>query len=155
MKQVTTNQILNKVGHCLYRSEKLKIYYTILKRSGNQIKRSLKTTDMALAKHRLSELQDKASRLCTGETAKITFAELGEHWVQVVSASMKPSSFRRQGQIVKSLDGFFGQICLSAELQRRTLKDERRKEARTHRREHSIMSGNRLSAFWIMPCGMV
>ena len=110
MKKVTTNQTLNKVGHCLYRSEKSDIYYAILKRSGNQIKRSLKTTDMALAKRRLSELQDKASRLSTGEIAKITFTELGEHWLQVVIASMKASSFRRQGQIIKSLNRFFGQM---------------------------------------------
>jgi len=107
MKQVASNQILNKVGHCLYRSEKSKIYYAILKRYGNQIKRSLRTNDMALAKRRLSELQEKASRLCTSDNAKITFAELGKKWLQVVVASLKPSSFLRQTQIIKSLGRFF------------------------------------------------
>jgi len=107
MKKVTTNQILNKVGHCLYRSEKSKIYYAILKRYGNQIKRSLRTTDLALAKRRLSELQEKASRLCTSDNAKIVFAELGGKWLQVVVASLKPSSYLRQTQIIKSLGRFF------------------------------------------------
>ena len=47
------HQGLQRVGHCLYRSDKTRVYYAILKRNGKQIKRSLITTDQALAKRRM------------------------------------------------------------------------------------------------------
>ncbi|MDD5483944.1 MAG: hypothetical protein PHP98_09925 [Kiritimatiellae bacterium] len=109
---VTTNQALERVGHCLYRSAKPRIYYAILKRAGKQIKRSLKTKDRALAGRRLSELQEKASKLSGSENAKITFADMGKQWLQVVVASMKTSSHSRQVKIVKSLSKFFGGITV-------------------------------------------
>jgi len=109
---VTTNQTLERVGHCLYRSAKSRIYYAILKRTGKQIKRSLKTTDRALAGRRLSELQEKASKLSGSKNAKITFADIGKQWLQVVVASMKTSSHSRQVKIVKSLSKFFGGITV-------------------------------------------
>lgn len=41
MSSDSTGQ-LQRVGHCLYRSQKSRIYYAILKRGGKQIKRSLR-----------------------------------------------------------------------------------------------------------------
>ena len=50
--ETTTGQALKRVGHCLYRSDKTRGYYAILRRGGKQFKRSLKTNDAALAKRR-------------------------------------------------------------------------------------------------------
>jgi len=56
-------QKLVHVGDCLYRSSITDIYYAIFKRSGKQVKRSLKTADRELAKRRTEELRRKVERL--------------------------------------------------------------------------------------------
>jgi len=106
IKTAPVNQTLERVSHCLYRSKKSKIYYAILKRAGKQIKRSLKTTDSALAKRRLSELQDKAARLTTGESGRISFADLSQRWLEVLAGSMKHSSHFRLSGVAKKLNEF-------------------------------------------------
>ena len=137
IQPVTSNQVLERVGHCLYRSVKSKRYYAILKRSGKQIKRSLKTVDCALARRRLSDLQEKASRLSREESAKITFNGLREQWLQAVIGSMKPSSFLRQSQILKSLGKFFGAMVV-----RRITKADVEKWAATRSQKASARTFN-------------
>lgn len=110
----TTCQTLHRVGHCLYRSEKSGVYYAILKRAGKQIKRSLKTSDAALAKRLLASFQEKAARLNTSENAKITFAELGKRWLQSLEGSMKKSSHVRQSGVVKQLTETLGPLPVRA-----------------------------------------
>jgi integrase len=107
-----THQVLQRVGHCLYRSDKTRVYYAILKRNGKQIKRSLKTTDQALAKRRLSDLKDKAQRLNQTEGGKVAFEELGTRWLAVLGASLKPSSHLRQVVVLKALNQFFGKMLV-------------------------------------------
>lgn len=109
---VATNQTMKRVGHCLYRSEKSGIYYAILKRIGKQIKRSLKTSDHALAKRRLADLQGKAARLSSGETGRISFEVLAARWLEAAGTSMKPSSLERQRLVLKSLNHFLGQTLV-------------------------------------------
>ena len=53
---------LKKVGPNLYRAT-TGTYYLLVKRGGKQFRRSLRTTDQALAKRRLREFQEKATRL--------------------------------------------------------------------------------------------
>jgi len=108
----TTNQTLHRVGHCLYRSTASQIYYAILKRAGKQIKRSLKTTDAALAKRRLGDLEDKASCINRNESGKMTFDDLAARWLAAVGAAMKASSLRRQVNVVKSLKAFYGPLIV-------------------------------------------
>jgi len=49
----------------------------LFKRAGKQIRRSLKTTDPALARRRLGELRNKVARLNpTRGASRITFANL-------------------------------------------------------------------------------
>jgi len=98
---------LQRVGECLYRSQTSKIYYAILKRSGKQIKRSLKTTDQALAKRRLADLTKKAVFLSSAENRGIPLSALAERWLSVSGSSMKPSSELRQSGIVKKLSVYF------------------------------------------------
>lgn len=109
-----TSQILHRVGHCLYRSQKSGVYYAILRRSGKQIKRSLKTTDSALAKRRLGELEDKAVSLNRSEAGRMLFEDLAKRWVEVIGAGLKPSSHLRQVVVTKSLSQSFGKLMVRA-----------------------------------------
>jgi hypothetical protein len=75
-----------KVAECLYRHKSSEIYYGLVKRSGKQFRRSLKTNDRKLAERKLANFRVKVSRLtltnrsqnhsiisCIGKVA-ITFA---------------------------------------------------------------------------------
>jgi len=96
-------QDLKRVAECLYRSQSSNIYYAIIKRGGRQIKRSLRTTDGALARRKLKELKDQAASLATSGSGKITFAEIAEKWLTSATLTMKPSSATRAAGVVKSL----------------------------------------------------
>jgi integrase len=108
----SANQMLQRVGHCLYRSQKSGVYYAILKRTGKQIKRSLKTTDHVLARRRLAEFEQKAARLNTGESSRISFADLSKRWLEKIAGSMKPSSHFRQSGVVKKLNEYLGPLLV-------------------------------------------
>ena len=105
-------QTLKYVGHCLYRVEGSGKYYAILKRAGKQIKRSLKTSDQALAKRRLAELQEKAARLNTGDAGRVTFDVLADRWLQSAGVSMKWSSRDREERVIKYLNRYFGKTTV-------------------------------------------
>jgi hypothetical protein len=54
MKAIRKSQALEKANiPCLCRSSDLDVYYGIFSQKGNQIKKSLKTTDKELARRRL------------------------------------------------------------------------------------------------------
>ncbi len=109
--QTTQNKPdLLRVGECLYRSQKSKIYYAILKRGGKQIKRSLKTKDHALAKRKLGELRKKADGLTHGSNGKISFPALALRWHTIMSATLKPSSIIRQEGVAKAFSKYFGDV---------------------------------------------
>ncbi len=101
-------QVLKRVGQCLYRSQQSGTYYGLLKRSGKQIRKSLKTTDKALAIRRLADLQAKAARLNIGDAARVTFDGLAKRWHESSAGSLKPSTHERQGTVIKSLNKVFG-----------------------------------------------
>lgn len=103
-----------RVGHCLYRSQETDVYYAILRRGGKQIKRSLKTTDAALAKRRLADFEQKAARLNTGESSRVSFADLSKHWLEATAGTMKASSHFRQSGVVKKLNEFLGTMMVRA-----------------------------------------
>ena len=111
---LSRGQTLNRVGHCLYRSEESRRYYAILKRGGKQIKRSLKTTDPALAKRRLAVLEERASRLNSETNGKILFTDLAKRWLDAVAPAMKISSHDRQVRVVKNLGEVFGKNIVRA-----------------------------------------
>ena len=82
--------------------------YALPKLSGKQIRKSLKTTDAALAKRRLAGLREKVGRLRDIKGAsRITFAELADRWLEAVSVSMKPSLACRLGVWLKGLKPIF------------------------------------------------
>jgi integrase len=102
------SQDLRRVAQCLYRSQQSGVYYAILKRSGKQIKRSLRTTDQALAKRRLADLSKRASALAHGKDSAITFDDLAKRWLVAVSSQMKASSRQRLEGCAQCLGQHFG-----------------------------------------------
>ena len=62
------SQEFNKVAECLYRNGN-RLYHALVKVNGKQIRRSLKTNDLAIAKRRLVELlAGYPPRNCVGVT---------------------------------------------------------------------------------------
>lgn len=101
------SQFLKKVGPNLYRTDS-GIYYLLVKRGGKQFRRSLKTTDYALAKRRLREFQEKAGLLSgDSENRTLNFEELTERWLATRKPELKPSSYTRRETAVKGLMPFF------------------------------------------------
>lgn len=100
--------VYHKVAECLYRNESSGTYYGLVKRSGKQFRRSLKTKDRQLANRRLSELREKVGRLSNITDAKrITFAELADRWFGTVRGGMKMASARRIETCIGQLKPYF------------------------------------------------
>jgi integrase len=96
-----------KVGPNLYRDATGR-YYVFVKRAGKQFRRSLKTSDPALAKRRLREFQNQAARLNPdGTNSSIRFNELGERWLAAKRPELKASSAGRRATALKALGPYF------------------------------------------------
>jgi integrase len=106
MKEAQKSQSLNRVGECLYRNG-IGIYFALVKVGGKQIKRSLKTNDLALAKRRLSEFRTKAERMHGKETRDMRFEELAALWLESVKPALKPKSYDRRRVAIVGLTPFF------------------------------------------------
>jgi integrase len=108
-QQGETSRVFRRVAECLYRHESSGIYYALVKRSGKQFRRSLKTNDRVLAGRRLSKLREDVGRLSLTEGAsKITFGDLAKRWLATSRVTLKPSSARRRETSVNQLEPFFG-----------------------------------------------
>ncbi|HVU38005.1 MAG TPA: tyrosine-type recombinase/integrase [Opitutales bacterium] len=98
-----------RVAECLFRHDSSGTYYALIKRSGKQIRRSLKTKDRKLAERRLADFRDKVERLdLTNGKAKVTFADLAKRWLDVVRAHLKPRSARTREVYLKTINATFG-----------------------------------------------
>ena len=96
-----------RVGPNLYRDTAGR-YYLLVKKGGKQFRRSLKTTDGALAKRRLREFQNQAGRLTTdGTNSSIRFNELAERWLAAKRPDLKASSAGRRATALKALGPYF------------------------------------------------
>jgi integrase len=92
----------------LYRRQGTDVYYLRVKRTGREFRRSLRTTDFALAKRRLREFEGKASKLQGVETDKrLLFEDLSKRWLEGIKPDMKPSSYARRVGAVRALSPFF------------------------------------------------
>ena len=92
----------------LYRRQATGVYYLRVKRIGREFRRSLRTSDFALAKRRLREFEGKASRLQGVETDKhLLFEDLSKRWLESIKADMKASSYARRVGAVRALSPFF------------------------------------------------
>jgi integrase len=103
--------VFHKVAENLYRLESSQTYYALFKRAGKQIRRSLKTTDRALARRRLNELRAKVSRLNPSKAdGQMTFAELAERWLANHRVHLKEKSVTRLDSCLKGLKPSFGHV---------------------------------------------
>ena len=100
------SQEFNKVAECLYRNGN-RLYYALVKVNGKQIRRSLKTTDLAIAKRRLVEFRAKAERLDGEENRNIRFEELADEWLASIKSGLKPKSYDRRRVALVGLTPFF------------------------------------------------
>ena len=72
-----------KVGECLYRYSSNGVYYARIKVRGKEIRQSLRTTDRALAKRKLSALKDRQAGVDHSK-GKLTLAELSDRYLRTV-----------------------------------------------------------------------
>lgn len=92
----------------LYRRTVTGVYYLRVKRATKEFRRSLRTTDFALAKRRLREFEGSASRLHGMEGNKgLLFEDLAARWMASIKLDMKASSHGRRAGAVKALAPFF------------------------------------------------
>jgi len=89
--------VFEKVGECLYRYSRNGVYYARIKADGKEIKRSLETTDRALAQRKLTVFRDEQRQIDRSQ-GKLTLAELCDRYLKTVQhqklirLSEKPSS---------------------------------------------------------------
>lgn len=112
INQQVSKQVWTNVGENLWRLESSGIYYAILKRGRKQYRRSLKTSDRALAKQRLREFQDGVSRLSTTEDGSDSFDQMADRWLTTVQHSMKESTLARRKTCLKALSPFFRDLSI-------------------------------------------
>jgi integrase len=92
----------------LYRRQATGVYYLRVKRRSKEFRRSLRTSDFALAKRRLREFEAKASKLQAVDSDKtLTFQELATIWLESIKPDMKASSHIRRVGAVEALKPFF------------------------------------------------
>ncbi len=100
-----------RVAECLYRNDSSGSYYAWVKKSGKQIRRSLKTSDRKLANRRLRELRQKLTGLDFSKgKSKLTFKDLSKKWLKNTVVGLKESSVRRRKTSVKKLKEYFGNV---------------------------------------------
>jgi len=97
---------LKRVGENLYVNDH-GTYFAWFSVAGKQIKRSLKTTDKALARRRLAELREKGSRLHGREQRNIHFDELVKMWLKSIRNEVKESVYVRRIVCMNQLTPFF------------------------------------------------
>ena len=75
-----------KVGECLYRYSSNGVYYARIKSSGKEIRRSLETTDPALARRNLFKLRNEQSQIDRARN-RLTLRELCDTFLKTIQHS--------------------------------------------------------------------
>src|SRR5260370_11704456 len=87
-----------KVGECLYRYSSNGVYYARIRTAGKEIKRSLETTDRAIAQRKLATFKDEQRQIDRSQ-GKLTLAELCDRYLKTVQ-HQKPKTVERKTFIV-------------------------------------------------------
>ncbi len=87
-----------KVGECLYRYSSNGVYYARLKTSSKEIRRSLNTTDLALARRNLQKLRDEQANVDPSK-GRLTLLELCDTFLKTIQ-HQKPKTIERKTLIV-------------------------------------------------------
>src|SRR5713101_4074705 len=77
------NGAFQKVGECLYRYSSNGVYYARIRVEGKEIKRSLQTTDRAIANRELAHFKNEQRQIDRSQ-GKLTLAELCERYLKTI-----------------------------------------------------------------------
>jgi integrase len=91
-----------KVGECLYRYSRNGVYYARIKRGGKETRRSLRTSDRALAQRRLRVFRDE-ERHVDPSRANLTLAQLCDRWL-ATKKNAKPKTLGTKAHVVKQIE---------------------------------------------------
>ncbi len=83
-----------KVGECLYRYVATGKYYARFESNGRELRRSLGTTDRALAKRKLVDLQ-RATARTSGAGDRLTLADLCDRYLATVQNQREKTIYRK------------------------------------------------------------
>lgn len=108
----SSKRAFRHVGENLYRRESSGVYYALVKRGRKQFRRSLKTTDKALAKRRLAELRTEVASLVIHDAGTLTFEMVAQRWQDISRHTVKESTATRRQGCVKVLSPFFAGLTL-------------------------------------------
>src|SRR2546429_9754077 len=87
-----------KVGECLYRYSSNGVYYARIKADGKEIKRSLQTTDPAIARRELARFKNEQRQIDRSQ-GKLTLAELCDRYLETIQ-HQKPKTIEGKTYIV-------------------------------------------------------
>ena len=87
-----------KVGECLYRYSSNGVYYGRIRVEGKEIKRSLETSDPAIARRELARFKDEQRQIDRSQ-GKLTLAEFCDRYLKTVQ-HQKPKTVERKTFIV-------------------------------------------------------
>lgn len=131
------SQEFKRVGECLYRNQN-KTYFALIKVAGKQIKRSLKTDDLPLAKRRLAELRAKTDRLHGSGKRNVRFEEFADNWLESIKSDLKPKSWDRRRVALVGLRPFFKGALMKSVGYSQIDEWRRRRGANLSARSHNI-----------------
>src|SRR5205823_2561862 len=90
--------VFEQVGECLYRYSSNGVYYGRIRVEGKEIKRSLETSDPAIARRELARFKDEQRQIDRSQ-GKLTLAELCDRYLKTVQ-HQKPKTVERKTFIV-------------------------------------------------------
>src|SRR5215831_1378775 len=93
--------VFQKVAECLYRYSSNGVYYARFESGGKEIRRSLRTTDRALAQRALSWLKQEREQVDPAQ-AKLTLGELCDRYAATVQ-HQKPKTIERKSLIIRRI----------------------------------------------------
>ena len=97
--------IFEKVGECLYRYSSNGVYYGRIRVEGKEIKRSLETSDPAIARRELARFKDEQRQIDRSQ-GKLTLAELCDRYLKTVQ-HQKPKTVERKTFIVGRIKNYW------------------------------------------------
>jgi integrase len=95
------NGSFQKVGECLYRYSRNGVYYGRIKRGGKETKRSLRTTDRALAQRRLRDFRDDQQQVDPSRR-NVTLAQLCDRWL-ATKKNANPKTLGTKAHVVNQI----------------------------------------------------
>src|SRR5207253_3507071 len=106
--------VFQKVGECLYRYSSNGVYYARIKCAGKEIRRSLETTDKALARRNLAKLRNDEEQIDRSKSW-MTLKELCDRFLETIK-HQKPKTVERKTLIVRRIKedwptGSLTQVC--------------------------------------------